>query len=582
MDLRLSRALRAGIAALLALAVLAAPAFGQGEAGSTGGTPASTPEEQLRLSSAQAIEIASEDANVRQAEAERGRLSPVAQAKPPDTWQVGFKDGDDEVVQVLVDDPSGTVRESWTGYQVEWQMARGYEGSFGGVLNAPWVWIPLCGIFLIGLLDFRRLRRAAHLDLLVLLGFGLSHYFFNRGEIGLSVPLVYPVLLYLLARMLWIGFRGAGEGLRPTMPAFWLGAIAIFLLAFRLVVNIADSGVIDVGYAGVIGADLLGHGDAIWGEGVFPGENRFGDTYGFANYLAYLPFELGLPWSGVWDELAPAHAAAIAFDLAAAGALFMIGIRMRPGRRGQELGAILLFAWAAYPYTAYTLASNSNDSLVAALIAWSLVVLSSPVGRGVLLAAAAAVKFAPLALAPLYAAGERGLLDRDPAVSWLRARRGTIVFICALVLASALFLVHPAIEPGLATFYERTIASQIDRSSPFSVWGQADLDWLHAVVEFSALGLAILVAFVPRRRGFAQIAALAAAVLIAVQLTADHWFYLYIVWFFPALIAALATLGQDDEGNLGGQTEREGAVWERGFEGTSAGTSSATSRSSSR
>ncbi len=85
----------------------------------------------------EAIEIAERDANVREAEAERGRSRPVAQAKPPDTWQVGFKDGDDEVVQVLVDDPSGTVRESWTGHQVEWQMARGYEGSFGGVLNAP-------------------------------------------------------------------------------------------------------------------------------------------------------------------------------------------------------------------------------------------------------------------------------------------------------------------------------------------------------------------------------------------------------------------------------------------------------------
>jgi hypothetical protein len=30
-------------------------------------------------------------------------------------------------------------------------------------------------------------------------------------------------------------------------------------------------------------------------------------------------------------------------------------------------------------------------------------------------------------------------------------------------------------------------------------------------------------------------------VLIAVQLTADHWFYLYIVWFLPCLLAALAT-----------------------------------------
>ena len=41
----------------------------------------------------------------------------------------------------------------------------------------------------------------------MLLGFGASHYFFNRGEIGVSAPLAYPVLLYLLARVLFAAFR---------------------------------------------------------------------------------------------------------------------------------------------------------------------------------------------------------------------------------------------------------------------------------------------------------------------------------------------------------------------------------------
>jgi hypothetical protein len=508
-------------------------------------------EEQLSLSAAQAISIAEGDANVREAEAERGDLAPVAQAKPPDTWQVGFKDGDDEVVQVLVVDPSGTVRESWTGHQVEWQMARGYPGAFGGVLNAPWVWLPMCAIFLVGLVDFRRLRRIVHLDLLVLLGFGASQFFFHRGEIGVSVPLVYPVLLYLLARMLWVGFRGRGEALRPSIPALWLGAAAVFLLAFRVVVNIADSGVIDVGYAGVIGADLLAHGSPIYGEGVFPDENRFGDTYGPVNYLAYLPFELALPWEGEWDQLPAAHAAAIAFDAVTAAALFVLGMRLRRGRRGVELGTVLAFAWVAFPYTAFTLASNANDSLVAALIAWSLVVMTSPFGRGALLAAAAAVKFAPLALAPLYAAGSRGFRLGGFAA---RPRRAAVVFGLTLAGMLAVFLAHPAIDPGLATFYDRTIASQIDRTSPFSIWGQADLDLLHLVVELFALGLAVAVAFVPRERSFRQIAALAAAVLIAVQLIADHWFYLYIVWFFPPLIAALAVNRDENLLEGGGET----------------------------
>jgi hypothetical protein len=38
-----------------------------------------------------------------------------------------------------------------------------------------------------------------------------------------------------------------------------------------------------------------------------------------------------------------------------------------------------------------------------------------------------------------------------------------------------------------------------------------------------------------------QVAALAAALLIAVQVTANHWFYPYAVWFAPlVLLAAFA------------------------------------------
>ena len=51
--------------------------------------------------------------------------------------------------------------------------------------------------------------------------------------------------------------------------------------------------------------------------------------------------------------------------------------------------------------------------------------------------------------------------------------------------------------------------------------------------------LALLVAFLPRRRSLAQVAALGAAVLLAVQLTVDHWFYLYIPWFAPFVFFAL-------------------------------------------
>lgn len=307
--------LGATVGAVLALMILLAPPAVAQPAGTPGST---TPRidvsedlpskpESYAIGAREAIRIASRDPKVGQTRERYGKLAASVDAKPPSTWQVGYFSGGAEVAQVLVDDPSASVRESWTGDQVAWQMARGYEGSFGHKLNAPYVWLPLCALFLLGLLDWRRPWRIVHLDLLVLLGFGIgiSHFFFNRGEIGISVPLVYPVLLYLFARMLWIGFRGPGAGLRPIVPIVWLAVAAAFLVGFRIALNIADSGVIDVGYSGVVGADRAIEAEPLYGEDAFPGDNPFGDTYGPVNYYAYVPFEQALAWSGSWDDLPP-------------------------------------------------------------------------------------------------------------------------------------------------------------------------------------------------------------------------------------------------------------------------------------
>ena len=493
-----------------------------------------------------AIRIANRDPTVAETRERYGELQASVEASQPGTWQVGYFAGDVERAQVLVDDATATVRESWTGYQVAWQMARGYEGSFGHLLNAPYVWLPLCAIFFFGLFDWRRPRRVAHLDLLVLLAFGVSHVFFNRGEIGLSVPLVYPMLVYLLGRMLWVGFRGAGDGLRPAAPLAWLAIAAAFLIGFRVALNVADSGVIDVGYSGVIGADRAVDGAALYGEGAFPDDNQFGDTYGPVNYYAYVPFEQLLPWSGTWDDLPAAHAAAIFFDLSVAALLLVLGRRLRPGRDGRDLGVILVFAWAAFPYSDYVLQSNSNDSLVPALVLAALVLIASPVGRGAMTALAGLTKFAPLALAPLFAAGPRaGLASTDPVTGERpldrRRLRALALFALAMVGVGALALLQTLFDPGPATFWDRTIGEQIDRESPFSIWGQEPrLEPLRTGLLIATAGLAVLLAFVPRRRTPARIAALAAAVMIALQITAEHWFYLYIVWFFPLAVAALA------------------------------------------
>ena len=498
--------------------------------------------EGFKVSGPEAVRIANGDPNVAEVSADRGkRLETRIEAKPPEKWQVGYFDGDEEVVQVHVDSQTGEIRESWTGDQVAWPMARGYEGQFGHALNAWYVWIPLAALFFFGLLDFRRPWRIVHLDLLVLLSFGISHYFFNHGEIGISVPLVYPPLIYLLVRMLWIGFRGLGkgDGLRPSAPIPFLAVACLFLIAFRVALNIADSGVIDVGYAGVIGAERITHGEPIYGEGAFPDDNPTGDTYGPANYYAYVPFEAVLPWSGEWDNLPAAHAAAIFFDLATVFGLFVLGGRLWPGdrRAGRAAGVVLAFAWLAYPYTAFALQSNSNDSLVAALLIWGLVFFSSPVARGGFIAVGGDDEVRAAGAGAAVCGGGAGVAGSDGGVATAvggaaaGGRRGAGVRRRERGAART-----PGDRPGLGDFWERTAESQLDRESPFSVWGQVDgIGWLQAAGARRG-GRAGGASSRSCRGGgtCGQVAALAAAVLIASQLAVDHWFYLYLPWFCGA------------------------------------------------
>ncbi|HKJ36166.1 MAG TPA: glycosyltransferase 87 family protein [Solirubrobacterales bacterium] len=546
MDVRTRTARRlAPVAALLAAALAALALLGDpGSAaaqpvlpGSTERTPVPdslprTPDDYV-ISARRALRIADGDPKVVAMREERGPLTASVSTEAVKRWEVGYFAGDTKVVLIVVDGVTGEVLESWTGSQVAWPMARGKEGQFGHILNAPYVWIPMALVFFLALLDWRRPGRIAHLDLLVLLSFGISHAFFNDAEIGISVPLYYPPLVYLLLRMLWVGFGGRSRPLRPSLPLTAMIVLCVALAVFRITINVADSGVIDVGYAGVVGADRINDAEPIYGEGVFPENNPHGDTYGPANYFAYVPFELILPWSGDWDALYAARAAAIIFDLLCIAGLVVLGLRLA----GRRLAATLALAWLAYPYTAFVLQSNSNDSLLAAALIWSLALFAQPLARGALLAVAALTKFAPLVLAPLYLAGKHGLAGLRGSVR--ERARPALLYAGAFALAAVLLLAHPVIDPGVATFWERTVGSQAGRVSPFSIWGQADLEWLHTLVKLGVVVLAIAIALVPRERTMTQIAALGAAVMIAVEITAEHWFYLYIVWFLPLLLLAI-------------------------------------------
>jgi hypothetical protein len=502
-----------------------------------------TPPAGRHLSANQVLAIAARLPKMKAVRAKYRGSYGGAYLKGPEHWQVSYfsKGGKKEIGQVIIDDLSRRVLEQWTGFQVAWTMARGYPGAFGRHVNALYIWLPLCVLFFAPFFDFRRPFSMLHLDLLVLLFFSVSLAFFNHGEIYQSVPLAYPPLLYLLARMLALLRRSRAarrpRPLRLLVPAPWLALAVIFLIGFRVALNVTDSNVIDVGYAGVIGAQRIVHGKPLYGH--YPSDNEHGDTYGPVNYEAYVPFEQLFGWSGTWDDLPAAHAAAIVFDLLAVALLFLIGRRVR----GPSLGIVLAYSWVSFPFTLFALESNSNDTLVAVLVLAAVLAATyrsrlGPPLRGAFAALAGLTKFAPLALAPLFAT--HGLWER---IDGLRARRrvrdfGTFAIAFAAIAAVASI---PALRhDSLHTIYERTFAYQSDRESPFSVWGlYGGLSGWQGAVQVAAVVLAVGLAVIPRRADITGLAAASAAVIVAVQLGIDHWFYLYIPWFFPLVMIAL-------------------------------------------
>jgi hypothetical protein len=524
---------RVALAAAL-LALLPAAASGATSASTDPNTPVlvSSPDRPpagYRLTATQVERIAARTPKIRAELRRHPELVSYEYTKGPGRWQVSwFTPGANqrELAEVYVDDASAKVTEVWTGFQVAWSMARGYPGAFGKRVNAWYVWIPLCLLFVIPFVPWRRRPSLLHLDLLVLLAFSVSLAFFNHALIGISVPLAYPCLLYFLVRMLLLAFgRGRPrEPLRLLVPASWLAVAIVFLVGFRIGLNVTNSNVIDVGYAGVIGADKLLHDKPLYGG--YPQNNANGDTYGPVNYYAYVPFRATFGWSGGWDDLPAAHAAAIAFDLLTLLGLYFLGRRIR----GPTVGIVLAYAWASYPFTIYALSSNSNDSLVAMLVVLALLLLGSAPGRGVAVALAGLTKFAPLALAPLFLRGTG---------PWPR-RRSLASSVLAFALTAVVVMLPVLLEGNLRAFWHDTISYQAGRGSPFSVWGLwGGLGIEQHVVQGAAALLAVAVAFVPRKRTMVEVAALGAAVLIALQLGITHWFYLYIVWFFPLVMVAL-------------------------------------------
>lgn len=478
-----------------------------------------------------------------------------------------------QIAEGRVDDASGKVTEAWTGPQVAWGMARGSPGAFGGKqINTLPVWLGFCALFLIGLGDLRRPFSLRNLDLIALLSFSVSLWFFNHGHIFASSSLVYPPLFYLFGRLLYIGLRGrTAAASRPVWPVWLLAALTVFTIGFRIGLNIRDGNVIDVGYTGVIGADRIVSGQSPYGH--FPMEtlkgktlpacgpadsegnihdriqpnkrcesiNPEGDTYGPVAYLVYIPGLEFFGWSHKWDDLPAVRFTTILFDLLSIGGLLLVGRRFG----GARLAVTLAFAWAAYPFTQYVSSSNTNDAIAPAFLIWGFWLASSPWARGSAIALSGWTKLGSLIVAPLWAT--------YPDALRLRSLGKPVRFLTAFLITSVAALSVLALDPNLgkaiSTFWNKTFHRQLSRQSPFSLWdwrqyhaaGIPNLHLVQIVLIAVVLALAVASAFYPRRRSPLQLAALSGALLVGFELVLTYWFYTYIVWFFPFAAIALLT-----------------------------------------
>lgn len=494
-------------------------------------TPAAKRVSYPTLSRGEAIKLAAANPKVR-AELSR-HPSHTAEASYEDgRWKVSFWSTSGgksrEIAEVEIDDRTWALEHVYTGAQVFWQMARGESWAYGGPANYWYVWGPFALLFAVAFLRNDRLFSLRTLDVAALLGFLVSHAYFRQGIVHPAVLLWYPPLVYLFLRTLLMGF-GVGERVERTsnFPAPVLFALGVAASGVLLWLNLG-SRVLDVGYAGVAGADRIVHGVSPYGH--MPSDVASGDTYGPLNYLLYVPFVYLFGYSGHWDYLPAAHALTIFSYVVGALAMMFCGYRFA----GMKGAGALFLAWSAYPYTLYATNNDTNDVLVAAALAVGLALVSSPLARGAVIGAGFAIKLFPLMLGPLWLFYERRLRP-GPLIDFALGGLAVLVGSFWVLLLGG----NGPIEAA-KTFYERTFAFQDGRVTPWTIFTQVPLLEPLKFPLTLALGLlALLVAYFPRTMTVRRLAALSAALVVGFQLVSSYWFYAYITWFEPLVFLAL-------------------------------------------
>jgi hypothetical protein len=214
----------------------------------------------------------------------------------------------------------------------------------------------------------------------------------------------------------------------------------------------------------------------------------------------------------------------VCFDALTLAGLVTLGRRLG----GRPLAQAFAFAYLLYPFPDLSLMAETNDALIAALCVWAIVAAGRPAVRGLLMAAAAMTKFLPALL----------------ALQFLATRRGRSRYALTLVAALAAMLAWPLITSGPAQFLDSTFGYQLWQRGggvQFSIWTYLPSVAIVArpLLAAALVLLALSPMLRPPGRDARPDAALAAALLIGAQLLLGYWFYSYLTWCYPLIVAAV-------------------------------------------
>ncbi len=412
----------------------------------------------------------------------------------------------------------------------------------------PALLVALCALFVLmtAVAPWRRLR---NLDVVAALSLVTAVVLFEYRYLTASVLAAAPGMLYLLARCAFIALGRTGRpapstpllvaltpGVDPERRVRWLRGLLILLMIVFVMVGVGSTNAVDVIYAVMEGATRLIHGVLPYGH--MPTGVIHGDTYPILTYALYTPLALFEPVNSTWNSVYAGLAAAVFAAFLSAWAVFRIAAGRSTGARGprpieaEQTGLRAALAWLTFPSLLITASTGTTDVALAAMLAIAVLVWRRPALCAGMVAVAGWFKLAPFALVPVALAPHRG--------------RSLVRALAAIALVSlpmvALLLALGGIH-GPADMLH-SMSYQFTRGSEQSVWSPLGIEGLQPFAQGCVLGLvagaAVKLRLEPAlAQDRARMAALVAAILIGLQLSADYWAFLYLAWIMPLVGVSL-------------------------------------------